>query len=457
MERSIGELERAVLESSVLLEHLKQGAWRKTGELHRPDGTRVPRSTHRYPNHERQELLPLTPVKLPRYNGLTPLEPYLAQVDLAALHGGWSGEETATHLALALEGPVLQVLADLLPEDRRELRAITGALKRRFGYRTAVEQSREQLAGRYRQDGESVGAFATDVPLYTQPIYPTFPAAAREELSLHSFLRGLAQERLCQHVRLAMPQSLDEALKEAECAEEVLGAGSAPGRSLSRHRPVRAASWEVAGESLEGEGTSRAQQAGAGAFCRCVVYLDDLLVHVKGFENAISNLSGVFTAIRQAGLRLNPAKCHSLARETQFLGHMVSERGVTKDQAKVALIKEWPQPTTTSELRSFLRLASYYRRFVKDFATIASPLHRVTEKGRRFEWSEACSVAFQQLKTALSEAPVLAYPDPQQPFVVDTDASEVGIGAVLSQGGETGERVVAYYSCLSRAERNYCH
>ncbi|KAK2905711.1 hypothetical protein Q8A73_009654 [Channa argus] len=190
----------------------------------------------------------------------------------------------------------------------------------------------------------------------------------------------------------------------------------------------------------------------------CVVYLDDLLVHVKGFEDAISNLAGVFTAIHQAGLQLNPAKCHLLARETQFLGHVVSERGVTTDQAKVAAIKEWPQPTTTNELRSFLCLASYYRRFVKDFATIASPLHRVTEKGRRFEWSEACSVAFQQLKTALSEAPVLAYPDPQQPFVVDTDASEVGIGAVLSQGGETRERVVAYYSCsLSRAERNYCH
>ncbi|KAK2899766.1 hypothetical protein Q8A73_012895 [Channa argus] len=172
---------------------------------------------------------------------------------------------------------------------------------------------------------------------------------------------------------------------------------------------------------------------------RCVVYLDDLLVHAKGFEDAINNLAGVFMAIRQAGLRLNPAICHLLARETQFLGHVVSEHGVTTDRAKVAAIKEWPQPTTTSELRSFLGLASYYRKFLKDFATIASPLHRVTEKGRRFEWSEACSRAFQRLKVDLSEAPVLAYPDPQQPFIVDTDA------------------MVAYYSCsLSRPERNYC-
>ncbi|KAK2887926.1 hypothetical protein Q8A73_019374 [Channa argus] len=139
---------------------------------------------------------------------------------------------------------------------------------------------------------------------------------------------------------------------------------------------------------------------------RCVVYLDDLLVHAKGFEDAINNLAGVFMAIRQAGLRLNPAKCHLLARETQFLGHVVNEHGVTTDRAKVAAIKEWPQPTTISELRSFLGLVSYYRRFVKDFATIASPLHRVTEKGRRFEWSEACSRAFQRLKVDLSEAPM---------------------------------------------------
>ncbi|KAK2887927.1 hypothetical protein Q8A73_019375 [Channa argus] len=186
MERSIGELERAVLESSVLLEHLKLGARRKASESRRPDGTSVGRCTHCNPDHGRCGPLPITPVKLPRYNGLTLLEPYLAQVELAALHGGWSGEETATHLALALEGPALQVLADLLPEDCRELQAITAALQRHFGQRTSIEQSREQLAGRYRHDGESLGVFAADVQLYTQRGYPTFLVAAREELSQHA-------------------------------------------------------------------------------------------------------------------------------------------------------------------------------------------------------------------------------------------------------------------------------
>ncbi|KAK2918386.1 hypothetical protein Q8A73_002757 [Channa argus] len=196
MERSIGELECAVLESSVLLEHLKLGARRKASESRRPDGTSV---------------------------------------------GG-------LHTATLTTGDADQ--------DRRELQAITAALQWRFGQRTSVEQSREQLASRYRHDGESLGAFVADVQLFTQRGYPTFPVAAREELSLHSFLRGLAPERLRQHVRLSTPRSLEEALREAECAEEVLGAGSAPGRSPAWHKPVRAASREAAGEALVDTGST---------------------------------------------------------------------------------------------------------------------------------------------------------------------------------------------------------
>uniref|UniRef100_A0A3Q3KZ30 Gypsy retrotransposon integrase-like protein 1 n=1 Tax=Mastacembelus armatus TaxID=205130 RepID=A0A3Q3KZ30_9TELE len=190
---------------------------------------------------------------------------------------------------------------------------------------------------------------------------------------------------------------------------------------------------------------------------RCVVYLDDLLVHAKDFEQAIRNVREVFMAIRKAGLRLNPAKCNLLARQTQFLGHVVSERGVATDPAKVAVVKDWPPPSNIAELRSFLGLASYDRRFVKDFSSIAGPLHQLTNKGQRFEWSEYCTAAFQQLKAALVYAPVLEYSDPGQPFLLDTDASSMGVGAVLSQKGEAGERVLAYYSCtLSRPERNYC-
>lgn len=190
---------------------------------------------------------------------------------------------------------------------------------------------------------------------------------------------------------------------------------------------------------------------------RCVVYLDDLLAHAADFKSALANLREVFHAIRQAGLRLHPWKCHLFRRETAFLGHVVSSAGVSTDPAKVAAVKDWPVPRNIGELRSFLGLASYYRRFVQDFATIASPLHQLTQKGQVFQWSEGCARAFTQLRSALVEAPVLAYPDPQRPFIVDTDASNVGLGAVLSQEGEQGEQVIAYFSrSLSRPERNYC-
>ncbi|CAI5669469.1 unnamed protein product [Oreochromis niloticus] len=124
-----------------------------------------------------------------------------------------------------------------------------------------------------------------------------------------------------------------------------------------------------------------------------------------------------------AGLRLHPKKCHLFRKETTFLGQVVSGAGVSTDPAKVAAVKDWPILGNTAELRSFLGLASYYRRFVKNFATIASPLHWLTKKGREFHWSEDCAVAFDRLRSALVEAPVLAYPDQQLPFVVDTDAS----------------------------------
>ncbi|XP_042073272.1 uncharacterized protein LOC121813519 [Haplochromis burtoni] len=805
-------------------------------------------------------------------------------------HSGWSEEETATHLALALEGDALQILLDLAPAEQHELQALTAALERRFGQRHSTDQSREQLTNRSRRPGESLGTFAADVLLYARRGYPEFPAAAREELSLHAFLRGLFPERLRQHVRLAMPQTLREALLEAERAKPVLtsrpnqqvppqttpksepqtGRGRSPRcpscnprcpggvlvdrptaatgamslatwRVTAQHQPRRpelrslretrrercsegttlqlpaplqgrctvvgrvghlkglylsccvedqpcqalvdtgstislirpgvlpetsgplVKGWlptdtqlmTVTGEKTvmrgkkplrirvkdlelvhdfwladiqdqciigldllsrwgacvdtaklaitlgaetfalqrgqkQGAGTRRDRRRAAAAqqisdaggsgssplasasasqpdkppstetieavddlwqrssvglnvdqrqrlrclldenvdifaasdkdcrqtslvqhtidtssaqpirlrphrlplskrqvaeekiremaaagviepsnspwaapvvlvgkkdgsprFCvdfrrlnavtkkdsyplpridealdyvtgsswfssldlrsgywqvelapearpktaftigqglwqfrvmpfglcnapatferlmervlvdipcsRCVVYLDDLLVHGGDFDSALSHLSEVLSAIRRAGLRLNPAKCRLLARETTFLGHVISARGVATDPAKVAAVRDWPTPSNVQELRSFLGLASYYRWFIKGFATMASPLHRLTDKGQLFGWGDACAAAFAQLKEALTRAPVLAYPDARQPFIVDTDASNVGVGAVLSQQDEAGERVVAYFSrALGRAERNYC-
>ena len=118
----------------------------------------------------------------------------------------------------------------------------------------------------------------------------------------------------------------------------------------------------------------------------------------------------------------------------------------------------WPVPTSKREIQQFLGLASYYRRFVKDFARIARPLHRLTECTASFLWTDDCQDAFNKLRQCLCSAPVLAYPDFSRQFILDTDASDVGIGAVLSQVDAEGhERVIAYGSCaLSKAERRYC-
>ena len=188
-----------------------------------------------------------------------------------------------------------------------------------------------------------------------------------------------------------------------------------------------------------------------------LVYLDDIVVFGRSFTEKLDRLREVLRRLRQANLKLNPKKCALFRTEVPFLGHIVSAEGVKTDPEKTKAVREWPVPQNVKELRSFLGFCSYYRRFVKDFATIAAPLHAMLKDVQRFEWSVQCQEAFVNLKAALVSAPILQYPDPQQPFILDTDASAHGIGAVLSQlfGGE--ERVVAYYSrALSAPERNYC-
>ena len=188
-----------------------------------------------------------------------------------------------------------------------------------------------------------------------------------------------------------------------------------------------------------------------------LVYLDDIVVFGRSFAEKLDRLREVLCRLRRANLKLNPKKCALFRTEVPFLGHIVSTEGVKTDPEKTKAVQTWPVPQSIKELRSFLGFCSYYRKFVRDFATIAAPLHAMLKNTQRFQWSGQCQEAFVNLKAALISAPVLQYPDPQKPFVLDTDASDHGIGAVLSQsiGGE--ERVVAYYSrALTAPERNYC-
>jgi len=190
----------------------------------------------------------------------------------------------------------------------------------------------------------------------------------------------------------------------------------------------------------------------------CLCYLDDIIVFANSFEEHLRRLEEVFMRIESAGLKLKPTKCELFKKETTYLGHVVGEDGVKTDPKKIEKVDNWPVPETPTEVKSFLGLASYYRRFVPGFASIAKPLYQLTENNlKSFEWTASCEEAFEQLKGLLTSAPVLAYPQRDALFILDTDASNHGIGAVLSQLQDGVERPIAYCSrTLSKSERNYC-
>ena len=189
----------------------------------------------------------------------------------------------------------------------------------------------------------------------------------------------------------------------------------------------------------------------------CLVYLDDIIVFSQSFKQHVQRLQPVLERLRQAGLKLSPSKCHLFQPRVEFLGYVVSGDGVSTDPKKTEAIDKWPTPRSVRDVRSFLGLCSYYRRFVKGFADIAKPLYVLTQQDVVFVWSDECQEAFQNLKAALTSPPILAYPSESDAFILDTDASSVGIGAVLSQVQNGTERVIAYFSrVLNPAERNYC-
>jgi len=193
------------------------------------------------------------------------------------------------------------------------------------------------------------------------------------------------------------------------------------------------------------------------AFEVCLVYLDDVIVFSSTIDEHFQRLTAVLTRLRDTGLKLKPSKCQLLQKHVAFLGHIVSEDGVSTDPEKVRAITDWPTPASLREVRSFVGLCSYYRRFVDGFAKISAPLHDMTKKGETFRWTPECQGAFDRLKEVLTSAPVLAMPDEESPFMLDVDASQTSIGAVLSQKQEDVERVVAYASRkLSKCEINYC-
>lgn len=172
-----------------------------------------------------------------------------------------------------------------------------------------------------------------------------------------------------------------------------------------------------------------------------LIFFDDILVYSKTMEEHIIHLEHVFQLMRQNKLFAKGSKCAFAVDKVEYLGHFISGTGISTDPAKIQAVKEWPVPTNLKQLRGFLGLAGYYRRFVQNFGAIASPLHALTRR-EAFLWSQEAQAAFDNLKEALCQTPVLALPLFDIPFVVETDACGNGIGAVLMQAGHP----VAYIS-----------
>ena len=183
-----------------------------------------------------------------------------------------------------------------------------------------------------------------------------------------------------------------------------------------------------------------------------VVYFDDILIYSRSLEEHLEHLRAVFIALRDARLFGNLGKCTFCTDRVSFLGYVVTPQGIEVDKAKIEAIESWPQPKTVTQVRSFLGLAGFYRRFVRDFSTIAAPLNELTKKDVPFVWGTAQEEAFTVLKDKLTHAPLLQLPDFNKTFELECDASGIGLGGVLLQDGKP----VAYFSeKLSGPSLNY--
>ena len=198
----------------------------------------------------------------------------------------------------------------------------------------------------------------------------------------------------------------------------------------------------------------------------CIVYLDDIIIFSDTKEEHLKRLEAVFQKLCAAGLKLKPSKCFFFREEIEYLGHVVSGKGISTNPKKVEAVAKWPTPKTVYDIRSFLGFVGYYRRFIKNFSKITKPIREVitglenqskrTAKKTYIEWTDAADTAFEHLKAMCVSTPILAYPDYQLPFTLHTDSSTDGLGAVLYQKQDGKLRVIAYASrSVSKAESNY--
>ena len=191
---------------------------------------------------------------------------------------------------------------------------------------------------------------------------------------------------------------------------------------------------------------------------QCLIYLDDILVFSESFEAHIKHLDQIFAKLREANLKLKPDKCDFAAKELHYLGHIISKNGIRTNPKKTEAVSTFPVPKSQKDVRSFLGMCNYYRKFVKDYAKIAAPMNYLLRSDVQFQWTDQCQRSFEVLKQALLSSPILAYPDMNKSFILTCDASTTAIGYVLGQFDDEGkEHVIAYGGrSLHDNEKNWC-
>lgn len=188
----------------------------------------------------------------------------------------------------------------------------------------------------------------------------------------------------------------------------------------------------------------------------CMTYLDDIITYSSDLNEHIYRLESVFQRLEKHNLKIQPCKCEFLRKEVAYLGHVVTKDGVKPNPNKIIAIQKYPIPKTQKEIKSFLGLTGYYRRFIKNYSEIIKPLTLLLKKNANFNFDEKCIESFNKCKELLTNAPILSYPNFDEEFILTTDASNFAIGAVLAQGKLGEEKPIAYGSrTLNGAETRY--
>uniref|UniRef100_A0A8C1CA59 Gypsy retrotransposon integrase-like protein 1 n=1 Tax=Cyprinus carpio carpio TaxID=630221 RepID=A0A8C1CA59_CYPCA len=243
-----------------------------------------------------------------------------------------------------------------------------------------------------------------------------------------------------------------------DCAIDLLPGASPPrGRLYSLSAPEREAMEKYLSDSLAA-GIIRPSSSPAGAGFFFVKKKDDILIFSSSFQDHVQHVRQVLQRLLENQLFVKAEKCEFHVQSVSFLGHIISVGGIRMDPAKVRAVSEWPAPDSRKALQRFLGFANFYRRFIRNFGQVAAPLTALTSTKVNFCWSADAQAAFNELKRRFTSAPILVTPDPSRQFVVEVDASEVGVGAVLSQVSSLDNKLhpCAFFSHrLSPAERNY--